>query len=69
MLYTDASSFSAHSHKCYDKCVTSPSTALSGKEETCLSRCLERYFEAFNIVSSTYIRRVAAERAVAAETS
>lgn len=37
-------------NKCYKACVTSPSTSLSSKEETCVTRCLERYFEAFNIV-------------------
>lgn len=52
--------------KCYLKCVPSPSTSLSGKEQTCVERCLERYFEAFNIVSSTYVKRVAAERAAGA---
>lgn len=36
--------------KCFAKCVTSPSTSLSGKEEKCLGQCLERYFEAFNVV-------------------
>ncbi|PKI83357.1 Tim13p [Malassezia vespertilionis] len=35
---------------------------LSSKEQTCLERCLERYFETFNIVSSTYVSRIAAER-------
>lgn len=49
--------------KCYSKCVTRPGPALSSKEETCVERCLERYFEAFNIVSSTYVRRIAAQRA------
>ncbi|KDN35681.1 hypothetical protein K437DRAFT_260323 [Tilletiaria anomala UBC 951] len=48
--------------KCYAKCVPSPGGSLSSKEQQCLSRCLERYFEAFNLVSSTYVRRVASER-------
>jgi mitochondrial import inner membrane translocase subunit TIM13 len=48
--------------KCYAKCVPSPGGSLSSKEETCLERCMERYFEAFNIVSQTYVRRVASER-------
>ncbi|CAO1635998.1 unnamed protein product [Sympodiomycopsis kandeliae] len=48
--------------KCYAKCIPSPGTSLSSKEETCLDRCLQRYFEAFNIVSQTYVRRVANER-------
>lgn len=49
--------------KCYQKCITAPGVSLSSKEQTCVERCLERYFEAFNIVSATYVRRVAAERA------
>ncbi|WFD32245.1 protein translocase subunit [Malassezia sp. CBS 17886] len=52
--------------KCYSKCVSWPGQSLSGKEQTCVERCLERYFEAFNIVSSTYVRRVSAERAAGA---
>jgi len=48
--------------KCFAKCVTKPSTILSGSEETCLSRCLDRYMEAFNIVSRTYIARLSKER-------
>ncbi|WFD38734.1 protein translocase subunit [Malassezia japonica] len=55
--------------KCYNKCVPAPGQSLSGKEQTCLERCLERYFEAFNIVSSTYVHRVAAERASGAITT
>lgn len=48
--------------KCFAKCVTKPSTSLSGSEETCLARCLDRYMEAFNIVSRAYISRISKER-------
>ncbi|EPS93612.1 hypothetical protein FOMPIDRAFT_1055815 [Fomitopsis schrenkii] len=48
--------------KCYAKCVTKPGSSLSGSEQTCLSHCLQRYMEAFNIVSRTYIARVQKER-------
>ncbi|KAH7912018.1 Tim10/DDP family zinc finger-domain-containing protein [Hygrophoropsis aurantiaca] len=48
--------------KCYIKCVTKPSTSLSGSEETCLSHCLERYIEAFNVVSRSYSARIAQEK-------
>jgi len=48
--------------KCFAKCVTKPSTSLSGSEETCLARCLDRYMEAFNIVSKSYIARISKER-------
>ncbi|KII84453.1 hypothetical protein PLICRDRAFT_118028 [Plicaturopsis crispa FD-325 SS-3] len=47
--------------KCFAKCVPKPSTSLSGSEETCTLRCFERYLEAFNIVSRTYMNRVAEE--------
>ncbi|KDQ53114.1 hypothetical protein JAAARDRAFT_39488 [Jaapia argillacea MUCL 33604] len=48
--------------KCFLKCVTKPSTSLSGSEETCLSRCLERYLEAFDLISRTYVSRIQRER-------
>jgi len=48
--------------KCFFKCVTRPGTSLSSSEETCLSRCMDRYFEAFNIVSRTYTARLGRER-------
>ncbi|KAI9428743.1 Tim10/DDP family zinc finger-domain-containing protein [Lactarius indigo] len=48
--------------KCFAKCVTKPSTSLSSSEETCLSRCFDRYMEAFNIISRTYTARLTKER-------
>lgn len=48
--------------KCFAKCVTKPSTSLSGSEETCLSRCFDRYMDAFNIVSRAYTARLSKER-------
>lgn len=50
------------SEKCYAKCVTKPGTYLSSSEETCLSRCLDRYLEAFNIISRSYTARIASRR-------
>ncbi|CAE6462727.1 unnamed protein product [Rhizoctonia solani] len=48
--------------KCFAKCVTKPSTSLGSSEETCLSRCMERYMEAFNVVSQSYVARISRER-------
>ncbi|EIW84136.1 hypothetical protein CONPUDRAFT_50892 [Coniophora puteana RWD-64-598 SS2] len=48
--------------KCYAKCITKPGTSLSGSEETCLARCMDRYMEAFSIVSRSYQTRLARER-------
>ncbi|KIJ66767.1 hypothetical protein HYDPIDRAFT_26189 [Hydnomerulius pinastri MD-312] len=47
--------------KCFAKCITKPGTSLSSSDEACLSRCLDRYMEAFNIVSQTYTRRISKE--------
>ncbi|KAF7375053.1 Tim10/DDP family zinc finger domain-containing protein [Mycena sanguinolenta] len=48
--------------RCYKACVTKPGTSLSSGEQTCLSRCLDRYMEAFNIVRRTYMTRLSKER-------
>ncbi|TFK50071.1 hypothetical protein OE88DRAFT_1632227, partial [Heliocybe sulcata] len=48
--------------KCFTKCVTKPGASLSGSEQTCLSRCMDRYMETFTIVSRTYVSRVQRER-------
>ncbi|KAK7032972.1 zf-Tim10-DDP domain-containing protein, partial [Favolaschia claudopus] len=48
--------------KCYKACVTKPGTSLSSGEQTCLSRCLDRYMDAFNIVRRTYMTRLSKER-------
>ena len=37
--------------KCFTKCVVKPGTKLDRNEESCLTRCMERYAEAINIVS------------------
>ncbi|KAF7330412.1 zf-Tim10-DDP domain-containing protein [Mycena venus] len=48
--------------RCYKACITKPGTSLSSGEQTCLSRCLDRYMEAFNIVRRTYMTRLSKER-------
>ncbi|KAH9481538.1 Mitochondrial import inner membrane translocase subunit TIM13 [Psilocybe cubensis] len=48
--------------RCFLKCVTKPGESLSSSEQTCLARCLDRYMEAFDIVSRTYTARVSRER-------
>nr|GAT60904.1 predicted protein [Mycena chlorophos] len=48
--------------RCFKACVLKPSTSLSNSEQTCLSRCLDRYMEAFTIVQNTYMARIRRER-------
>ena len=48
---------------CFDKCIPSPGSSLSSKEQTCLSSCMEKYIEAWNVVSRTYVGRLQKEGA------
>ncbi|KAI4221420.1 MAG: hypothetical protein L6R36_006921 [Xanthoria steineri] len=43
---------------CFDKCIPSPGTSLSRKEESCLSSCMEKYMGMWNIVSRVYIAQI-----------
>ncbi|TIB63135.1 hypothetical protein E3P77_03631 [Wallemia ichthyophaga] len=49
-------------NQCYSKCILKPSNALSSGEEGCLNNCMQRYMEAFNIISTTYVHRMSKER-------
>ncbi|TIA87868.1 hypothetical protein E3P99_02912 [Wallemia hederae] len=49
-------------NQCYSKCILKPSTSLSSSEEGCLNNCMQRYMEAFNIISTTYVHRMSKER-------
>ncbi|KAF5327695.1 hypothetical protein D9619_004514 [Psilocybe cf. subviscida] len=48
-------------YECYAKCVIKPGDSLSRSEQSCLSDCMQRYMEAFNIVSRAYTARIARE--------
>ncbi|RDB30963.1 Mitochondrial import inner membrane translocase subunit Tim13-B [Hypsizygus marmoreus] len=48
--------------RCFSKCVTKPGSSLSNSEQTCIGNCMDRYFEAFNIVSRTYTSRARTAR-------
>lgn len=37
--------------KCFDKCITKPGSSLSGGDNSCISRCVDRYIEATGIIS------------------
>ncbi|KAI6155364.1 Tim10/DDP family zinc finger-domain-containing protein [Pisolithus tinctorius] len=47
--------------KCFAKCVPKPGTSLTSSDEACLARCLDRYMEAFTVVSRTYTARISRE--------
>ncbi|KAL8894294.1 MAG: hypothetical protein Q9180_009759 [Flavoplaca navasiana] len=43
---------------CFNKCIPSPGTSLSKKEESCLSACMEKYMGTWNTVSRVYIAQI-----------
>mmetsp|Transcript_262 Transcript_262/g.621 ORF Transcript_262/g.621 Transcript_262/m.621 type:complete len:83 (+) Transcript_262:75-323(+) len=45
--------------KCYEKCVTRPSSSLSSSEQKCLANCCDRYVEATAVVSQAVMSHVA----------
>ena len=36
--------------KCFDKCVSSPSSSLSKREETCLAMCYDKFIQVQQVV-------------------
>lgn len=48
---------------CFEHCVAEPGASLSSKERTCLSTCMEKYIDGWNVVSKTYVSRLQKEGA------
>ncbi|GAA6011608.1 hypothetical protein JCM10207_002677 [Rhodosporidiobolus poonsookiae] len=48
--------------KCFARCITKPSETLTPNDQACLSRCTDRFLEAFNLISAKYVQRVQRER-------
>ncbi|KAJ2691019.1 protein translocase subunit [Coemansia spiralis] len=40
---------------CFKMCVPAPDSSLSSSEKTNLSRCVDKYLSAWDVVSSTYV--------------
>lgn len=50
------------SEKCFKKCINKPGTALDNSEQKCIAMCMDRYMDAWNLVSRTYSTRIQRER-------
>lgn len=48
--------------KCFKKCISKPGTSLDNSEQKCISMCMDRYMDSWNIVSRSYGSRIARER-------
>ncbi|KAI6181462.1 Adenosylhomocysteinase [Aphelenchoides besseyi] len=51
------------SDKCISKCIPTPGSTLGGSEKQCLQRCMDRFVESWNLVSSTLQKRLQQELA------
>ncbi|XP_066927369.1 mitochondrial import inner membrane translocase subunit Tim13-like [Clytia hemisphaerica] len=52
------------SDKCFKKCITKPGANLDNSEQKCLAMCMDRYMEAWNLVSQTYTNRLNKEHSM-----
>ncbi|XP_014678645.1 PREDICTED: mitochondrial import inner membrane translocase subunit Tim13-B-like isoform X2 [Priapulus caudatus] len=50
------------SDKCFNKCVTKPGASLDNSEQKCVAMCMDRYMDAWNLVSRTYATRLQREQ-------
>ncbi|CAF1010872.1 unnamed protein product, partial [Didymodactylos carnosus] len=50
------------SDKCFKMCISKPGGSLSNPEQKCISLCMDRYMDAWNIVSRTYAERIKREQ-------
>lgn len=48
---------------CYEKCVPTPGTSLSQRENTCMSACAQKYMNAWDVVSRSYVAQLQQQRA------
>eukprot|EP00794_Sanderia_malayensis_P000536 gene535-1189_t len=51
------------SDKCFKKCIYRPGTSLDGSDQKCIAMCMDRYMDAWNVVSKTYTTRLQKEHA------
>mmetsp|Transcript_13243 Transcript_13243/g.23785 ORF Transcript_13243/g.23785 Transcript_13243/m.23785 type:complete len:81 (+) Transcript_13243:85-327(+) len=42
-------------NKCFEKCVTRPSSSLSGSEQQCLAKCTDRFIDALQVVAKATV--------------
>ncbi|EDW41155.1 mitochondrial import inner membrane translocase subunit Tim13 [Drosophila sechellia] len=48
--------------KCFKKCIQKPGKSLDSTEQRCISQCMDRFMDAWNLVSRTYGNRLQREQ-------
>ncbi|RKO97823.1 hypothetical protein CAUPRSCDRAFT_5911, partial [Caulochytrium protostelioides] len=44
--------------KCFKLCVTRPGTTFTSAEKECVNQCTDRFQDAWNLISQTYMARL-----------
>merc|ERR1712212_520922 len=52
------------SDKCFKKCIIKPGASLDSSEQKCIAMCMDRYMEAWNLVSQSYTKRLSKEHSM-----
>ncbi|KAL4910119.1 mitochondrial import inner membrane translocase subunit tim13 [Aspergillus multicolor] len=50
---------------CFDNCITTPGSSMSSSDSTCLSNCMEKYIQFWNVTSQAYMSRATTEQVAA----
>ncbi|XP_004523520.1 mitochondrial import inner membrane translocase subunit Tim13-like [Ceratitis capitata] len=48
--------------KCFNKCISKPGLQLDSSEQKCISMCMDRFVDSYNLVSRTYSNRLQREQ-------
>ncbi|XP_037886154.1 mitochondrial import inner membrane translocase subunit Tim13-like [Glossina fuscipes] len=48
--------------KCFCKCITRPGAQLNSSEQKCISMCMDRFIDSWNLVSRAYGTRIQREQ-------
>ncbi|KAK2756730.1 protein translocase subunit [Arachnomyces sp. PD_36] len=48
---------------CFDKCISTPQSSLSSRDESCLNMCFQKYVGTWNLTSRAYVARLGKENA------
>ncbi|VEL38504.1 unnamed protein product [Protopolystoma xenopodis] len=47
--------------KCFEKCITKPGSSFDNSEQKCVSLCMDRYIDSWNLVSKAFAARIKRE--------
>ncbi|ALC43844.1 Tim13 [Drosophila busckii] len=48
--------------KCFKKCINKPGRSLDGTEQRCITQCMDRFMDTWNLVSRAYGNRLQREQ-------